>query len=71
MLGRSGFICMNGCAYDPQLGCFLSPDLLVQAPTAGLILCHQVTITMNPFQNSKTAKQQNSKTKENLLLLYH
>ncbi len=32
MLDRTGFIHMNGRAYDPVLGRFLSPDPLVQAP---------------------------------------
>lgn len=32
-LDRTGFIHMNGRVYDPQLGRFLSPDPIVQAPT--------------------------------------
>ncbi len=31
-LDRTGFIHMNGRVYDPELGRFLSPDPLVQAP---------------------------------------
>lgn len=32
-LDRTGFIHMNGRVYDPELGRFLTPDPLVQAPT--------------------------------------
>ena len=32
-LDKTGFIHMNGRVYDPELGRFLSPDTVVQAPT--------------------------------------
>ena len=49
-LDRTGFIHMNGRVYDPQLGRFLSPDPMVQAPSNSQSWNRYAYVSNNPLR---------------------